>query len=59
MANEIKFGYPKGSNLYARVFNDSGQVWNTSGTPAFENWADGNVTDYDIALTDKTELRKL
>lgn len=54
MANEIKAPYNKGSTLYARVFNDTGQVWNTSGTPAFENWADGNVTDYDTALTDKT-----
>ena len=54
MANEIKFAFDKDSTLYARVFNDTGQVWNTSGTPAFETWADGNVTDYDIALTDKS-----
>lgn len=54
MANEIIVAFDKGSTLYARVFNSSGQVWNTSGTPAFENWADGNVGDYDITLTDKT-----
>jgi len=54
MANEIVFAFPKGFTLYARVFDSTGQVWNTSGTPAFEAWADGNVTDYDIALTDKT-----
>ena len=54
MANEIKFAFDKDSTLYARVFNDTGQVWNTSGTPAFEAWADGNVTDYDISLTDKS-----
>jgi hypothetical protein len=54
MSNEIKFAFDKGETLYARVFNSTGQVWNTSGTPAFEDWVDGNVTDYDISLTDKT-----
>jgi hypothetical protein len=54
MSNEIKFAFDKSSTLYARVFNNTGQVWNTSGTPAFEDWADGNVTDYDILLTDKS-----
>ena len=50
-ANEISLAYAVGNNLYFRVFDPTGQVWNTSGTPAFEAWADGNVTDYDIALT--------
>lgn len=50
-ANEISLAYAVGNNLYYRIFNSTGQVWNTSGTPAFEAWADGNVTDYDIALT--------
>lgn len=54
MSNEIKFAFDKGSTLYARVFNDTGQVWNTSDTPAFEDWADGSVTDYDTSLTDKS-----
>jgi hypothetical protein len=54
MADEIKFAFDKGETLYARVFNSTGQVWNTSGTPAFEDWADGNVTDYDTSLTDKS-----
>lgn len=54
MANEIVFTFTKGLTFYARVFDSTGKVWNTSGTPAFETWADGNVTDYDIALTDKT-----
>lgn len=54
MANEIAFAFDKDFTLYARVFDSTGQVWNTSGTPAFEAWADGNVTDYDISLTDKT-----
>ena len=54
MADEIVAPFDKGSTLYARVFNSTGQVWNTSGTPAFEDWADGNVTDYDISLADKS-----
>jgi len=54
MANEVKISHLKGSTLYFRVFNATGQVWNTSGTPAFETWSDGNVTDYDIALVDKS-----
>jgi hypothetical protein len=54
MANEVKISHLKGSTLYFRVFDSTGQVWNTSGTPAFEAWADGNVTDYDTAMTDKS-----
>lgn len=54
MANEIIFAFDKGNTLYARIFDSTGQVWNTSGTPAFEAWADGNVTDYDITVTDKS-----
>lgn len=50
-ANEVQIAYAVGSNLYYRIFNSTGEVWNTAGTPAFEAWADGNVTDYDIALT--------
>lgn len=50
-ANEVQLAYAVGNNLYFRIFNSTGQVWNTSGTPAFETWADPNVTDYDIALT--------
>ena len=49
-ANEIHLGYSVGSTLYFRVFNAAGEVWNTTGTPAFEAWADGNVTEYDVAL---------
>ncbi len=49
-ANEVQLAYAHSNNLYFRVFNSTGQVWNTSGTPAFETWADGNVADYDIAL---------
>lgn len=50
-ANEVQIAYQVNNNLYFRIFNSTGKVWNTSGTPAFETWADGNVTDYDIAFT--------
>jgi len=52
MADEIKIQYDA-ATLYARVYDSTGQVWNTSGTPAFEAWADGNVADYVISLTDQ------
>jgi hypothetical protein len=52
MANEIQVTYPEGSNLYVRIRKANGDVWNTD-SAVFENWADGNVTDYDIALTDE------
>lgn len=54
MSNEIVLAFDTGYTLYARVFDSTGQVWNTSGTPAFEAWADGNVGDYDIAMADKS-----
>lgn len=49
-ANEVHQPYAVGSNLYFRVFNAAGQVWRTD-TAAFGNWADGQVTNYDVALT--------
>ncbi len=52
MADEIKIQY-EAATLYARVYDGTGQVWNTSGTPAFEAWADGNVADYVVALVDQ------
>ena len=53
MANEVKISHLKGSTLYFRVFNSTGQAWSTVGS-AFETWVDGNVANYDIALTDKS-----
>ena len=32
--------------------NNAGQYWNTSGTPAFENWTTGNVALYGIVGTE-------
>jgi len=49
MSDEVKISYEAGSTLYFRTYNSTGQLWNGS---AFENWADGNVGDYDTALTD-------
>ena len=51
MSNEIKQNYPSGTTAYAIIFNWDLQPWNTAGTPAFENWTDGNITDYDITIT--------
>ncbi len=51
-ADEIQVTYTSDNTLYFRVRNSACQVWNTSGTPAFEAWSDGNVTDYDVTLTD-------
>lgn len=49
-ANEVQIAYAVSNNLYFRVFDSTGQVYNTSET-AFEAWADPNVGDYDVALT--------
>ncbi len=54
MGNELKHLHDTtGSTLYAVVFNAAGQIWDTTGTPAFEAlttaaWANG---DYDVALS--------
>ena len=55
MANDV-IGFPHnatGATLYAQVRNDDGQIWNTSGTPAFEAYLTANIADYDIALTEQ------
>ena len=51
MANDLKIVLDTGLTLYARVFNQTGQIWNTSSL-VFESWSDGNVTDYDVSLTE-------
>ena len=50
-ANEVKLAYAKDNNLYFRIFDSTGKVWNTSGTPAFQTWSDAQVANYDIAFT--------
>ncbi len=55
MANELHLLQKSGSIYYGRVRSVIGQVWNTI-IPGFENWSDGNVTQYDVpngGLTDK------
>jgi len=55
MSNELNLAYPgDASTIYAvlRRRSDS-KVWNTANA-AFETWADGTITDYDIALTAKS-----
>jgi hypothetical protein len=46
-SKDIKISYPEGNNLYVRVFNYSGKVWNTQ-TKAFEDWNDANIANYDL-----------
>ena len=51
-ANEIEFVYPSGSTLYAVVRQPSTvKVWD-AGTSVWDTWADGDVGDYDIPMTD-------
>ena len=52
MANELHAHATSGLTLYAVILNAVGQIWNTSGTPAFEAYNGANWTDYDIALTE-------
>lgn len=53
-ANEIEFVYPSGSTLYALVRQPStAKVWD-AGTAAWDTWADGDIGDYDIPMTDQS-----
>jgi hypothetical protein len=49
MGNELIINYPTGVNLYALLFDATGQIWNGSAftAPGAANW-----TDYDIAMTE-------
>lgn len=47
-----------GVTVYAHVRNRTSQIWNTSGTPAFEAYATANIADYDIALTEQGTASK-
>lgn len=52
MAKEVTAIVTAGSTVYFQVWRlTDGKVWNTSGTPAFENYATANIADYDIAMT--------
>lgn len=53
MAGELQCLAPTGSTVYAQVINEAnGQIWNTSGTPAFQAYQTANIGDYDIAVTE-------
>jgi hypothetical protein len=53
MASEISHRHSAtAKNLYATIRNTARQMWNTSGTPAFEALTVANWTDYDIALSE-------
>lgn len=54
MAKELKVAHTKtGKSLYALIFNSAGQVWDTTGTPAFATYATANIANYDVALTEQ------
>lgn len=61
MAKEIQIVTDtSGQTLYAQVFRATdGKVWNTAGTPAFEDYATANIADYDIALTEQGTASKI
>ncbi len=55
MSHEIYWVYTGSSTLYAQVRQgkQANQIWNTSGTPAFETYDTANIANYDIALTEQ------
>lgn len=53
MASEIVYRADgTGLTLYAVLGDITGQIWNTSGTPALETMTVAHWTDYDVALTE-------
>lgn len=48
MADELRVTYNGSDPVYAVIQQLGGDVWNGS---AFETWADGNIGDYDIPLS--------
>lgn len=53
MAKEIQALGTTATTLYAQIIRATdGKIWNTSGTPAFENYSTANIADYDIAMTE-------
>jgi hypothetical protein len=54
MSNELTVAYPgDASTIYAIIRRRSDyKVWSAANS-AFETWADGNIDDYDVALTAK------
>lgn len=52
MSGEIQIVSATGLTLYALVFNQSAQIWNTSSL-AFESWTDGSIAHYIISMSEK------
>lgn len=42
-----------GGTYYALIWDTQGQIWNTSGTPAFEAYSAGNYTDYAVSMAEE------
>lgn len=54
MSNELKSTYPSGSTVYAIIRRTSDSyVWQTT-SATFVTWVDGNIANYDTALTDRS-----
>lgn len=55
MASDVLgFGYVStGKNLYVTVRNLDGEIWDTTGTPAFETYSTAALANYDIAMTEQ------
>jgi len=53
VAGELQALDATGSTVYGQVVNEAtAQFWNTSGTPAFENYATANIANYAITMTE-------
>lgn len=53
MAGELQTDWTTGTTVYFQVRNSVGQIWNTSGTPAFENYVTANIANYAITATEQ------
>lgn len=59
MAGEIQISVGvTGWTVYVQIRNPLGLIWNTSGTPQFENYATANIADYDIVLVEQGTASK-
>jgi hypothetical protein len=51
MSKEIQALAAPGSVVYAQIIRETdGKIWNTSGTPAFEDYVTANIANYAIAM---------
>lgn len=59
MAGELRVNANfTGLTCYAMLFDRNSQVWDTTGTPAFEAYVTAQIANYDIALTEQGTASK-